>query len=537
MNIYLEKKRISVFFLSIALLILAPMSSLAAQDVWEGITPPGAESDVFQTIVSVDEYVFIGTDNGVYRSEDFGTTWTHLISGLTDLDVRDIALAWIFDPAAYEGDGGYVVDSNTTVALATPSGVFLGTVGGSEWTLSNAGLADTNIQDLEYDAYEADLGSVLTLYAATPSGVFRSIDDGANWTLQDSGMEGESVVSLASDWWWAYLYAVTDTGNVYATEMYSWDFVDEDWSEVYSGSDGVSISGNLPNLGGMWLATDSGARLDDGSGAVWAEASDGFASGSVLVVQQDYFDLKVAYAVHQTDGVYRTTNADDATPVWYPINVDLADTGMLDVHPTPGNSALVYAIGSSGAYRLELSSTSAPYPDLTPPAPILDLTATASSTSSTAIDLQWTAPGDDMNTGTAFYYEIRYALSAETLQNDWENASVPELTVPPEVAGTIQNLEITGLAEETQYYFGIKTMDQDGPGFGELSNIATATTQDIILYSDFNSDGTVNIFDYNILITNFGSTADCGNSADANSDCSVNIFDYNILLGEFGQSV
>ena len=57
------------------------------------------------------------------------------------------------------------------------------------------------------------------------------------------------------------------------------------------------------------------------------------------------------------------------------------------------------------------------------------------------------------------------------------------------------------------------------------------------LWADFNQDNTVNIFDYNLLITNFGATSDCDNPADANGDCSVNIFDYNILLGEFGGSV
>ena len=58
-----------------------------------------------------------------------------------------------------------------------------------------------------------------------------------------------------------------------------------------------------------------------------------------------------------------------------------------------------------------------------------------------------------------------------------------------------------------------------------------------IFHADFDIDNDIDIFDYNTLLTNFGSTSDCGNQADANEDCSVNIFDYNILLGEFGMSV
>ena len=64
-----------------------------------------------------------------------------------------------------------------------------------------------------------------------------------------------------------------------------------------------------------------------------------------------------------------------------------------------------------------------------------------------------------------------------------------------------------------------------------------SATETPTLSADFNADNTVDIFDYNLLLTHFGATADCGNPADANGDCAVNIFDYNVLLGEFGMSV
>ncbi len=53
--------------------------------------------------------------------------------------------------------------------------------------------------------------------------------------------------------------------------------------------------------------------------------------------------------------------------------------------------------------------------------------------------------------------------------------------------------------------------------------------------SDLNNDGKVDIFDYNILISNFGKTGSPGwIPADINKDGKVDIFDYNILVGEFG---
>ena len=54
------------------------------------------------------------------------------------------------------------------------------------------------------------------------------------------------------------------------------------------------------------------------------------------------------------------------------------------------------------------------------------------------------------------------------------------------------------------------------------------------LPGDIDGDNDVDIFDYNILIENFGNT-NCGNVADINSDCKVDIFDYNILVENFGK--
>lgn len=56
---------------------------------------------------------------------------------------------------------------------------------------------------------------------------------------------------------------------------------------------------------------------------------------------------------------------------------------------------------------------------------------------------------------------------------------------------------------------------------------------------DINKSGKVDIFDYNLLLENFGNTT-CGNIADTapvnRPDCKVDIFDYNVLLENFGKT-
>ncbi len=45
-------------------------------------------------------------------------------------------------------------------------------------------------------------------------------------------------------------------------------------------------------------------------------------------------------------------------------------------------------------------------------------------------------------------------------------------------------------------------------------------------------DGKVDIYDYNLLITDFGKS---GSPADINGNGKVDIYDYNTLIGNFGK--
>ncbi|OJI08868.1 hypothetical protein BK006_02895 [bacterium CG10_49_38] len=47
---------------------------------------------------------------------------------------------------------------------------------------------------------------------------------------------------------------------------------------------------------------------------------------------------------------------------------------------------------------------------------------------------------------------------------------------------------------------------------------------------DFNTDGKVDVFDFNVLITNWGSTGASSSTGDANGDGNVDILDFNLLI-------
>jgi parallel beta-helix repeat protein len=114
------------------------------------------------------------------------------------------------------------------------------------------------------------------------------------------------------------------------------------------------------------------------------------------------------------------------------------------------------------------------WPDIAPPARITDLTV--SSTNAFSAMLQWTAPGDDGNTGPASAYDVRYS-TGDINDNTWENAVRVHSDSPPELPGTRESLVVSGLLEAQKYYFAISTSDEV-PNWSDLSNVASGHTTD-----------------------------------------------------------
>ncbi len=108
----------------------------------------------------------------------------------------------------------------------------------------------------------------------------------------------------------------------------------------------------------------------------------------------------------------------------------------------------------------------------TPPSTIATLTAVSSTASS--VTLNWRAPGDDGDVGTASQYDIRYATAAITDAN-WNSATQVTGEPAPQIAGTTEIFTVTGLQSSTVYYFAVKTADEI-PNWSGLSNIASRPT-------------------------------------------------------------
>jgi formylglycine-generating enzyme required for sulfatase activity len=95
--------------------------------------------------------------------------------------------------------------------------------------------------------------------------------------------------------------------------------------------------------------------------------------------------------------------------------------------------------------------------DFTPPAMVTDLAARLAD--STAVELRWTAPGDDGTTGTAALYHVYRSgapFDVTTLGQATELARRPV----PKPAGTAQLMQIAGLTPGARYYFALRAEDE-----------------------------------------------------------------------------
>jgi hypothetical protein len=119
-----------------------------------------------------------------------------------------------------------------------------------------------------------------------------------------------------------------------------------------------------------------------------------------------------------------------------------------------------------------VSGTTAEAGDEVAPGAVTDLDGEAMSASS--VLLTWTAPGDDESTGTAAEYDIRYA-SGEITNASWLSATQATGEPTPAVAGTEQQMTISGLVTDELYYFAMKTRDTDG-NESDLSNVESVRT-------------------------------------------------------------
>ena len=138
----------------------------------------------------------------------------------------------------------------------------------------------------------------------------------------------------------------------------------------------------------------------------------------------------------------------------------------------PGSGAARLALVSAGGSSYRIRVISRPQIDLEPPAAPRDPTV-VSATGNTA-RIAFTAPGDDGLMGPITGYEIRYSVEAPLTADNFDSAIRIEDVPGPGPAGQVRSFDLDGLLPETDYYIGIRAID-DCRNVGPLEFIQLTT--------------------------------------------------------------
>jgi chitodextrinase len=164
-----------------------------------------------------------------------------------------------------------------------------------------------------------------------------------------------------------------------------------------------------------------------------------------------------------------------------------------------------------------VNNVTTPPPDTTAPSTPSNLSSSGKTTST--ISLSWGASSDTGGSGLAGYKIYR---------NNNFIASTTQLTYTD-----------IALNSNTAYSYKVASYDNAGNTSAQSSALSVTTASnstpppDTTPKADFNSDNIVNIFDFSIFLSHYGTSY---TPCDLNKDGTVNILDFSIFLGKWGSS-
>ncbi|XP_072918715.1 calcium-activated chloride channel regulator 1-like isoform X2 [Hemitrygon akajei] len=219
--------------------------------------------------------------------------------------------------------------------------------------------------------------------------------------------------------------------------------------------------------------------LDNGVGADIV-SNDGVYSKCFLhTTVHGRYNFKVR--VEGKEGSTTKTNRTDGSAMYIP---GYTENGVIHINTPKPQVSKENSAAQIGSFSRVKSGGALSIPQGTPtvnfpPCKVTDLQATIEKDK---IELQWTAPGADLDQGTASYYEMRMSEKLLQLRDSFSGAEQVNLTsLKPQPFGSKETFIIaaknTGLKSTTKLYFALCAYDEKDQS-SEMSNIASVSLFD-----------------------------------------------------------
>lgn len=220
------------------------------------------------SIINVNEDIYLGTGDGVYKSTNNGNSWEH-----------------IFNPGVSTYALSY--DNDVLVTAASGQGIYISQDFGSTWTLTSTVGITTDT------SYKSITISGNTIVVGTANGeVFTSQDLGASW-INRSIPGGYNVISelqISNN----QIYAATSNG-LYVTNNLgvNWSQFNPDVKFI----NGIDIDGDK-----IYAATNSGIYVANQSSKIWYPLCDGI---GIRIVNEVFISDSILFAGTFASSVWR----------------------------------------------------------------------------------------------------------------------------------------------------------------------------------------------------------------------------------------
>lgn len=256
------------------------------------------------SIAAVGQDVYAGTFSVLYRSKDFGNTWSVVSTGLANPNIHCLTASYNGSSLLMESGSGvyrttdsgnswlqicanlpgtanalklFVENDSSFYAGSYLGGVYHSTNAGKSWQAMNKGLMPLTVNNVV--PYSNNTNST-EIYACTQeNGVLRTTDNGENWDLISSGLtnyKAYALLALPRKDGGKNLFAGTYGGGVFLStdNGANWNASNTRLTNlnVFSLAAAVNASGDTTliagTLAGMYRSTDNGAT--------WYAANSGF---------------------------------------------------------------------------------------------------------------------------------------------------------------------------------------------------------------------------------------------------------------------
>jgi photosystem II stability/assembly factor-like uncharacterized protein len=304
------------------------------------------------------DFVYITTNDRVYKTKDGGETWTVITQGMGAARILSLAVHPELTSTLYAGTMG---DS-----------VYRSMDGGQRWSIINAGMKE-HVSVVNSFAFHPEDRNIF--FAGTTVGVFKTENGGLMWEeMPNKGMDSVYVVTIIVDKDDPEVLFIGTSGGVYRTSDggATWQLQGKGMihSVIETGLElGVNWLVQDPvNTDTIYAATTNGAYKSEDHGASWTKMAGGLSNGFIPQILIDYKNPSVLYA-GSTEGIYKSS---DHGRTWTRSDEDLPSKNIRIMAMNPKNPEVLYTGTQRGLFKTvdgglhwrELDFLSKPEPEI-----------------------------------------------------------------------------------------------------------------------------------------------------------------------------